>query len=110
MKSYLIPGTKLLIQLTLFVVFLVNFGIPSLEKYRREETIIVHSEEVTQGFEAPVVTISARQGSQETFFLSVSYFFSLYPNFSPRELVGDQLKENTPGATLTSSNTVKTLR
>ena len=50
------------------------------------------------GFEAPVVTISARQGSQETFFLSLSLFFSLYPKFSPRELVGDRLKENTPGA------------
>ena len=75
MKSYLIPGTKLLIQLTLFVVFFVHFGIPSLKKYRREETIIVHSEEVTQGFEAPVVTISARQGSQETFFF-------LCPKFS----------------------------
>ena len=83
MKSYLIPGTKLLIQLTLFVVFLVNFGIPSLEKYRREETIIVHSEEVTQGFEAPVVTISARQGSQETFFLSVSYFSLFILIFPP---------------------------
>ena len=55
MKSYLIPGIKIVIQLTLFVVFFVHFGIPSLEKYRREETIIVHSEEVRQGLEAPMV-------------------------------------------------------
>ena len=66
MKSYIISGIKIVIQLILFVAFLIHFGIPSLEIYGKEETISVTSEAETNGIDAPAVTISVFYGAQGT--------------------------------------------
>ena len=41
----------------LFVLFMVFFGVPSIEKYQRKDTIIVTSKVSTNGIEAPAVSI-----------------------------------------------------
>ena len=38
------------------VLFMVFFGIPSVEKYQRQETIFLSSRKLTNGIEAPAVT------------------------------------------------------
>ena len=43
----------------LFFLFLVFFGVPSLEKYQRQETISISTRKLTKGIEAPPVTILA---------------------------------------------------
>ena len=48
---------NVVIQLILFVLFLMFFGIPSVEKYLAKGTIVVSSEEETNGIEAPAITI-----------------------------------------------------
>ena len=40
----------------LLVLFMVFFGIPSVEKYQRQETIFLSSRKLTNGIEAPAVT------------------------------------------------------
>ena len=52
-------GIKVILQLGLFLVFLVFFGIPALEKYVKKDTIVITSEEDTNGIEAPAVTFSS---------------------------------------------------
>ena len=42
---------------TLFVLFMVFFGIPSIGKYQKKETIIISSKELTNGIEAPAITL-----------------------------------------------------
>ena len=51
--------TNSIIQIILFVLFLVFFGIPSIEKYLDKQTIMVSSEEQTNGIEAPAITLVA---------------------------------------------------
>ena len=46
-----------LVQFILVVLFLMLFGIPSIQKYLDMETIVVHSEEDTNGIEAPAITV-----------------------------------------------------
>ena len=43
----------------LLVMFMVFFGIPSVEKYQRQETIFISSRKLTNGIEAPAVTLIA---------------------------------------------------
>ena len=43
----------------LFVLFMVFFGIPSIQKYQNKETIFLSSKKLTNGIEAPAVTIIA---------------------------------------------------
>ena len=50
---------NIFLQLTLFVIFLAFFGIPSVSKYLDQETIIISSEEETNGIEAPAITFLA---------------------------------------------------
>ena len=50
---------NILLQLVLFVIFLVFFGIPSVSKYLDQETIVISSEEKTNGIEAPAITFLA---------------------------------------------------
>ena len=45
------------VQLILVVLFLVVFGIPSIQKYLDKGTIVVSSEEETNGIEAPAITV-----------------------------------------------------
>ena len=65
-SRYAVSVIKIVIQLILFVTFLVHFGIPSLRKYEKEETIIVTSEVKTNGIEAPPVSVAVYQGHQGT--------------------------------------------
>ena len=64
MGSYYISGIKIVIQLILFIAFLIHFAVPSLKKYGKKETISVTSEAETNGMEAPDVTISVFLGAQ----------------------------------------------
>ena len=50
---------NIILQLVLFVIFLIFFGIPSVSKYLDQETIVISSEEKTNGIEAPAITFSA---------------------------------------------------
>ena len=50
---------NILLQLVLFVIFLVFFGIPSVQKYLDQETIVIYSEDQTDGIEPPAITFLA---------------------------------------------------
>ena len=50
---------NIFLQLVLFVIFLVFFGIPSVSKYLDRETIVIYSEEETHGIESPAITFLA---------------------------------------------------
>ena len=56
--------TNSILQIILFVLFLVFFGVPSIEKFLEKQTIVISSEEETNGIEAPAITFVAlkRQG------------------------------------------------
>ena len=43
----------------LFLLFMVLFGIPTVQKFQRQETIFISSRKLTNGIEAPAVTILA---------------------------------------------------
>ena len=49
-------ATNLLLHLLLFFLFLIFFGLPSIEKYLAGKTIVIFSEEETNGIEAPAIT------------------------------------------------------
>ena len=49
---------KVILQIGLFILFLIFFGIPAVQKYVKKDTIIITSEEDTNGIEAPAVTFS----------------------------------------------------
>ena len=55
--STVVLAAHFLLQIALFVIFLIFFGIPSVEKYLAKETIVISSEEKTNGIEAPSITI-----------------------------------------------------
>ena len=57
----LLFSLNIFLELTLFGLFLVFFGIPSVSKYLSKETIVKSSVEDTNGIEAPAITIIARQ-------------------------------------------------
>ena len=65
-RSTLLFCLNILLQLSLFVVFLLFFGIPAVRKYLARETIVISSVEETQGIEAPSITIVARQLNAKT--------------------------------------------
>ena len=52
-------GTHLILHVVLFGIFMRFFGVPSLEKYLDMETIVISSEEQTNGIEAPAITFVA---------------------------------------------------
>ena len=51
--------TNSILQIILFVLFLIFFGIPSVQKYLEKQTIVISSEEQTNGIKAPVITFVA---------------------------------------------------
>ena len=51
-------GINLLLHLVLFLLFLAFFGVPSIEKYLERKTIVIFSEEQTNGIEAPAITFA----------------------------------------------------
>ena len=48
---------KFFLHTVLFFVFLIFFGYPAIKKYQKKETILVSSEELTNGIEPPALTI-----------------------------------------------------
>ena len=52
-------GLKPLLQVFLLFLFLFYFGIPAVERYQENETMVVTSAEPTDGIEAPAITIQA---------------------------------------------------
>ena len=63
-SSTVVLGAHLILQLVLFVLFLKFFGEPSVRKYLQKETIVIYSEERTNGIEAPAITIIALKKQQ----------------------------------------------
>ena len=59
-KAFL-RGNNFILQLVLFIIFLIFFGIPSVEKYLKKQTIVISSQEQTNGIEAPSITFVARK-------------------------------------------------
>ena len=59
MASIKAISINLLFYCLLLVIFITFFGIPSIQKYLKKETITVYSRELTNGIEAPAVTIVA---------------------------------------------------
>ena len=58
-KSCLVFSFNVILQVLLFIIFLLYFGIPSVEKYLKKQTIVLTSEEITNGMEAPAITFVA---------------------------------------------------
>ena len=52
-----------ILHLALFVLFLIFFGVPSLEKYLEKQTIVISSEEQSNGIEAPAITFALKKPS-----------------------------------------------
>ena len=52
-------GTHLILHAVLFVIFMRFFGVPSVKKYLDMETIVISSEEQTNGIAAPAITFVA---------------------------------------------------
>ena len=60
---------NIVLQIGLFVIFLNFFGIPAITKYLKKETMIVYSEEETNGIEAPAITMLAEKDTDNGFSL-----------------------------------------
>ena len=54
-----LPFFHLVLHIVLFILFMKFFGIPSVQKYIDQDTIIISSEEQTNGIESPAITIAA---------------------------------------------------
>ena len=59
LRPILVSYFNIILQLALFVIFMVFFGIPSITKYLEQETMVISSEEETDGIEAPALTFIA---------------------------------------------------
>ena len=76
------------LQLLLFILFLIYFGKPSVEKYLEQKTIVVTTEEFTNGIEPPAITIAAKDFSNnrsvpgwKTIIENVDFrSFSMFPH------------------------------
>ena len=51
-------GARLSFQLSLFLAFLYFFGMPAIEKYRREDIMVVEQTKFTNGIPAPAITVT----------------------------------------------------
>ena len=65
MLQKVLPCTKVLLQVTLIVLFLYYFGEPGLKRFQDKQTTIVTSEELTEGIEAPAISFQAGWKSSE---------------------------------------------
>ena len=59
MALTIVSAIELFLYGLLLVLFMVFFGIPSVQKYQSKETILISSRKWTNGIEAPVVTVIA---------------------------------------------------
>ena len=53
----LVSALKVFHHIALFLLFLIFFSFPAIEKYHEKETITVLSEELTSGIDSPALTI-----------------------------------------------------
>ena len=56
----LLMVVKWTLQITLLVLFLQMYGLPAVQKLKRQSTIVIKTTNQTNGIDAPSVTISAR--------------------------------------------------
>ena len=59
-QQRLVLCINIFLQLLLFILFLIFFGKPSIEKYLEQKTIVVTTEQFTHGIEAPAISIVAK--------------------------------------------------
>ena len=59
----LLVAVKLTLQTILFILFLVMYGLPAIEKLKKQSTIVITTSHHTNGIQAPSITISARNKS-----------------------------------------------
>ena len=52
----------LLLQLLLFITFLLFFGLPAVEKFRERKVVVVESRRAGKGIPAPSITITLKEG------------------------------------------------
>ena len=57
LKSCVKKGSRLGLQIILFAIFLLLFGMPALEKYNRKEVMVVNTVKNTNGIPIPAITI-----------------------------------------------------
>ena len=58
LHSFAAKGARLSFQLSLFLAFLFFFGLPAIEKYRREDIMVVEQTKFTNGIPAPAITVT----------------------------------------------------
>ena len=51
-------GARISFQISLFCTFLYFFGLPAIEKYRREDIMVVEKTKFTNGIPVPAITIA----------------------------------------------------
>ena len=59
-----LAGFKVILQMLLFCVFLYMYGIPSIRKLAKQNTIVIKTRKYTNGIQAPSITVAAN--SRET--------------------------------------------
>ena len=50
-------GSKVILQIVLFVIFIFYFGLPSVEKYQKKNVMMVNSVKNTKGIPIPAISI-----------------------------------------------------
>ena len=58
-RSAALFSVNSILQVVLLVLFMIFFGVPSIEKYLDKQTIAISSKEQTNGIEAPAITFVA---------------------------------------------------
>ena len=59
MRFHLLFLAKPFCQISLFVIFLYFFGMPNIERYQKQEVMVVSSTKLSGGFPAPTISVSA---------------------------------------------------
>ena len=59
MRFHLLFLAKPSCQISLFVIFLYFFGMPNIERYQKQEVMVVSSTKLSGGFPAPTISVSA---------------------------------------------------
>ena len=77
---------KLLIQLSLFAVFLLFFGLPSYHRYHQKGVLVKTEKASMQGLELPAVTICPRCFSKKKINKNIAKPNTLSPTHAMNDL------------------------
>ena len=61
-----LAGFKIILQATLFSVFIYMYGMPAMEKLEKQSTIVIKTRQNTNGIPAPSITIAIRNNITRT--------------------------------------------